>query len=110
MLNRDDLYQDLFGDADADLMARFTEFDDENPHVYREFERLADLAGKSSEKCGAWAIANYMRWNTIFGTRSDEEYKIPNDFIGLYGRKLVWNRPEFYDFFERRRMRPTRTK
>ena len=101
-----ELAQELFGEADDGLLRRFMAFHRENTHVFREFERLCEIAIAHADKGSPWAIAQYMRWNTIFCTTSDyEEYKIPNEFIGLYGRMLVFRRPEFYDFFERRQMK-----
>ena len=105
---KDPFIQELFGQASDRLLKRFLKFHQKNRHVYKELERIAGIALNTSEKCSVYALANYMRWNTLFSTEGEEKYKIPNDLIPLYGRLLVFKRPEFYDFFERRKMNKNR--
>lgn len=87
------------------MRTKFREYDRRNPEVYREFKLLAyELVEAGREKYGAWAIMNTIRWNHDIRTSGDV-FKIRNDFISLYARKLAKEDPAFKTFFTFKRLK-----
>ncbi len=77
----------------------FKTFDRQNPKVYRKFKKFANQLYKNGRRrYSAWAIINAIRWEEDFTTRGSK-FKINNDFIALYARKLVKNDTKFKGFF-----------
>lgn len=77
----------------------FKTFDKKNPIVYKKFKKYASQLYKSGRRrYSAWAIINAVRWEQDFGTRGSK-FKIDNDFIALYARKLVRENKNFKGFF-----------
>jgi hypothetical protein len=61
------------------------------------------------KKYSAWTIINKIRWDRDIRTDGDV-FKINNDFIALYARKLIDEDSRFDGFFELRRMKPKNRK
>jgi len=98
----------VFPDADPRLIAKFIEYHYANPHIYDEFERLADAMRNAGRKAySQWAIVNVIRWNHDLKTDA-QDFKISNDYIALYPRLLIFRRPEFDGFFTLKPMKPRR--
>lgn len=99
----------LFGDCDRSLLDRFRKFDLENPDVYSKFVGLSTtMAKKGRTAYSAWAIINKIRWDHDIETEGDV-FKISNDFIGLYARKLILNQPAMLVFFDIKPMKRERS-
>lgn len=82
-----------------ELREKFKAFDKANPEIYIEFRALANkLRLKGRRRYGAWAIMNVLRWNRDIETDGDY-FKIRNDFIALYSRKLAREDKFWFTFF-----------
>jgi len=81
---------------------RFFKFHDENPHVYKEFERRALLLiNKGRRHFGAKAIFEAMRFDWA-ATTTDEEFKLNNNYTAYYARMFEDKHPDYVGFFEMR--------
>ena len=81
---------------------RFFQFHDENPHVYKEFERRALLLiNKGRNHFGAKAIFEAMRFDWA-ATTTDEEFKLNNNYTAYYARIFEDKHPDYVGFFEMR--------
>ena len=89
----------LHGDR-AELLRRFEEYDTNNPHVWRAFERLALWAYNNGiRKIGGWYIIGYIRWRIVTRTKSKDGFKINNDYVACYTRKWARAYPDKKDLF-----------
>lgn len=87
------------------VMERFELFHERNPQVYEEFKLLANqMIDTGRKRYGAWTLMNVIRWNADLTTRGDV-FKINNNFIALYARKLIAEDEKFEGFFEIRRLK-----
>lgn len=84
---------------------RFQQFHQENPHIYVELQRRAQLLLDASGRIGIKAIFESMRFDSAVQTLSDDGYKLPNDFTSRYARLLVAEHPEYEDVIELRQLR-----
>jgi hypothetical protein len=74
----------------------FKVYEEKNPHVYEEFEKnTLELVKAGISKTSAWLVVNKMRWDSMLRVDSTLDYKIPNDFIGVYSRRFMKNNPEY---------------
>lgn len=88
-----------------DLPTRFLYHYRTNPNVYRMFEAFALQAIQAGiTRLSAWLIANRMRWEVELQKQVDEEFKISNDFIGLYARLFMARHPQYSGYFVTKRM------
>ncbi len=79
----------------------FEGFDANNPHIYEAFKKYTlDLIKSGHNHSSAWLVVNRMRWDSAIKTVSDLDYKIPNDFIGVYARRFHKHYPEHEGFFK----------
>lgn len=77
----------------------FERFNKSNPVVYRKFKKYASKMHKNGRRrYSAWAIINAIRWEEDFNTRGSK-FKINNNFIAHYARKLVKADKKFKGFF-----------
>jgi hypothetical protein len=105
---RDELYNRLFSDVSKELLAKFKEFNEQNPKIYDLFKRFAMEAKQAGRtRFSHWMIINRIRWYTNVETTGDD-FKISNDFIAIYARLLVWQMPEFEGFFLLKQCNPDR--
>ena len=82
------------------LEQKFKEYDSKNPHVYNTFESFTlQLAKAGVRKTSAWLVVNRMRWESLIDVETDLEYKIPNDFIGIFARRFMKRNPKYSDMF-----------
>jgi hypothetical protein len=94
----------LFVDYPPKVLDRFKKWHQANPHVYREFARLATLMKTKRTKYSARTIIEKMRWDYDIQTTGDV-FEINGDFVPLFVRLLIHHRPEFASFFELREVR-----
>lgn len=79
----------------------------ENPIVYKKFKKFATQLYKNGRRrYSAWAIINAIRWEHDFTTRGSK-FKVNNDFIALFARKLSKENRNFKGFFLIKPLKPT---
>jgi len=71
-----------------------------NPSVWDRFEAYTLEAIESGRRhYSHWAIVNRIRWNTEIETKGGE-FKISNDYIGMYARLFHARYPQYDGFFK----------
>jgi len=83
---------------------RFDNFHNENPEVYRLFEKFtfqAINAGRS--RFGARTIMERIRWYTSVETRDSSDFKINDHWAPYYVRMFLVEFPNHAGFFEKRK-------
>jgi hypothetical protein len=84
---------------------KFRAFNDANPWVADELEKLADVEYRNGDgRIGIKYLIEVLRWNYRRAT-TGQPFRIDNDFTSRYARLLVDRRPEFADLFETRTLR-----
>jgi hypothetical protein len=84
---------------------KFNRYDELNPEIWKEFEKIAlNLITKYNRKrYSAYAIMEIIRYHTVIsGASGDDEFKVNNDYRSWYARKFVNVHPEHKGFFELR--------
>ena len=80
-----------------------------NPTLYLMFERFAFEAIKANKKkLSAWLICNRMRWENYIAEQATDDFKISNDFIGLYARLFMARHPQHDGCFTVKQMKRIR--
>ena len=83
----------------------FREFHNENPHIYREFEKQAIRAiRKGRTKLSAKLIINWIRWNEYLRS-SDQNFRINDAYQSYYARLFLQRNPKHEGIFELRKLR-----
>lgn len=78
----------------------FKKFHSDNPHVYAYFVKFAKQArSKGYLKFSARMIAHQIRWTVLMETINNDGFKIPNNYVSFYSRKMMEDHEEFEDFF-----------
>ena len=99
------LHKDLFAGYPPIVMQRFKDFHRANPHVYHQFRQLAlDMRATGRARYSARTIMEVLRWHYDIKTTGDV-FEINDNFTPIYVRLLIYNHPEFTDFFELREVR-----
>ena len=81
---------------------RFEAFHALNPHVYSLLRRLSlDMKRAGARRWSIWSAANVLRWRYAVQTTGDT-FKINNNLLQFYSRKLMAETPELSGFFETR--------
>ena len=102
-LTKEQLSEDLFSHYSKETLAKFKEFHAANPHIYEEFKKLAfQMKQTGRRRYSSKMIINVLRWNMDLQTVGDE-FRINDRFQSIYGRLLIYQYPEFKDFFELRK-------
>ena len=77
----------------------FWEYHEDNPDIYRLFDRYAVIAiEKGHKKLSPWLIVNRIRWEQHVIVRSNTPFKIANDYIAYYSRLWMIKRRRFWFF------------
>ena len=85
--------------SELTLEDRFRKFDSENPQVYEAFQGIASqLLARGRKQHGARAILERVRWDFSLATTGDE-FKINNNYVAFYARKLIAQDSRFVNFF-----------
>lgn len=85
------------------LREKFELFDAANPEVYTLFVKYAkEVLSKGIKRYSIWAVANRVRWHYLFETErpSGEQFKISNNYLSFYSRKIMRDEPELNRFFQ----------
>lgn len=95
------LYEsDLFDRYPNSVLERFKIFHKKNPQVWERFkEKAFRMKNTGRKKYSARTIFEVMRWESDLETVGSV-FKISNDLIPIYCRLLIFNYPEFKDFFD----------
>lgn len=90
--------------APKSLAERFEHFHATNPHVFAELRALA-LRAKASgiERWSVDALFHVLRWERAIATRSDDGFRLNNNYTSHYARRLMDEVPELAGFFNTRR-------
>lgn len=87
------------------LEKKFRDYHLNNPHVWREFEKLSwQLIRAGRTRFGAQMIIEVMRWNTAISAENDE-FKINNNYAAHYARMFMAKYPQYRGFFTTRELR-----
>jgi hypothetical protein len=85
---------------DKKFDVKFKEYHQRNPHVYDVFCKYALKAAKAGVKStSGWLIINRMRWQSLVEEVVTDEYKLPNDYIGIYTRAFAKRYPKYDSLF-----------
>lgn len=88
----------------TDWHERFAEFDQTNPEIYGLFKFFAgELLSAGRTRYSARTIIERIRWHQAVAA-NDGEFKINNNFIAYYARKLAQEDSRFQEFFTWRKM------
>lgn len=80
----------------------FKLYDDENPEIWRLFEKYAlEAVASGRPRFSARTIIHRLRWDTLV-SGTGKEYKIWNDFSVYLARKFLLKYPERPTFFSLR--------
>lgn len=103
---------DMFGPVenpyvieDQDMAHKFADFDAANPRVYTLFKHFAEQAIARHKHYSADAICHRIRWHTLIDVVGYEDFKINNNYVAFYARKLVNEDTRFAGFFRNRTSR-----
>ncbi|RUP42325.1 MAG: hypothetical protein EKK63_01730 [Acinetobacter sp.] len=95
-------YKQLTGKSIRD---GFIEFNKNNPHIYKSFEKQAlNAIARGREKISAKLIINWIRWNEFLES-TDKNFKINDAYQSYYAREFVKNNPDNAGVFEFRKLR-----
>mgnify|MGYP000128870770 CR=1 FL=1 len=89
----------------TNLNAKFTAFDEANPHVYDALRDMAlKLKRRGHKSYGIAALFETLRFHRALETTSDD-FKLNHNYRALYARLLMAQEPELKGFFNTRRRR-----
>ena len=93
--------REVLTDCDDVLVDKFINFHRENKDVYELFLiNSVIMQQRGYGTYSAWTIANKIRWDKDFQTKSAaEEFKINNNYIALYARLVMAKTPSLEGFF-----------
>jgi len=86
--------------------ARFQTFHRSNPHVYEKFKEVAlGLIQKGYKRLSSKMIIEYIRCRFMMKTRSNDDFKINNNYTPFYTREFQKEYPQFAKIFETRKQK-----
>jgi len=94
--------------APRSIQQQFEEFHARHPDVYRTLCRLARRAkGAGRSKIGMRMLFEVIRWEWIIAGLPDEaeEFKLNNNYISRYARRIMAQEPDLEGFFPIRALR-----
>lgn len=84
---------------------RFREFDEKNPHVYRQLVKMTrDLKAQGHKKIGMQMLFEVIRWRSMMKT-TDADFKMNNNYAGRYARKVMSENSDLDGMFELRTLK-----
>ena len=94
-----------FHEYPPNVVNRFMDWHRLNPQIYQHFKKLTfEMAATGRKRYSARTIVEVMRWHYDLNTRGDV-FEINGDFVPMYARLLIYEHPEYSDFFELRVVR-----
>ena len=89
--------------AEALRERKFERFHQDNPEVYTEIIRVArQLKARGFRQCGMKLIFERLRWLRAVRTRSDDGFKLNNNWTAFYARLIMAANPDLRGFFRLR--------
>jgi hypothetical protein len=91
---------------DRDIQDSFEEFHRANPNVYTllvKFARQAKAAGM--KKYGIASLFERLRWHISIELKSEQAFKLNNNFRSRYARLIMEHEPDLDGFFELRELK-----
>jgi hypothetical protein len=89
-----------------DTDAFFEKYHAKNPHVYDMFVKYArEVKAAGHNKFSIWAVANRVRWHYNFEVRGTYKYKISNDLLSRYSRRIMEREVDLVGFFNVKRLK-----
>jgi hypothetical protein len=90
-------------DARDEVEDKFLAYHLENPNIYQMFDHWTKIAIVEHKRTrfSHWNIFNRIRWE--YAIKADDpnaDFKISNDYLGLYARLWMERNPRYIDFFE----------
>jgi len=80
-------------------MKSFQEYDQANPHIWELYKAIAiDLINRGMRKLGSKRIVEEIRWH--HSVRTNEPYKVSNNYTAMYARKFSNEFPQFGHMFD----------
>lgn len=87
---------------DRDIEARFREFHEANPQVYRELvKRARQIKERGFERYSMKTLMEVTRWHAHL-TTTGEPFKLNNSYTAHYARLIMEQEDDLRDFFETR--------
>lgn len=84
---------------------RFREFDEKNPHVYKQLVKMTrDLKAQGHKKIGMQMLFEVIRWRSMMKT-TDTDFKMNNNYAGRYARKVMSENSDLDGMFELRTLK-----
>ncbi len=85
----------------------FERFDADHPEVYREFCRIAKVLrdDRGYDHYSADGVMHVVRFHTRAGADTSRGFKINNNHVAFYARKLIAEDQSFSTFFRTRKQR-----
>ena len=84
----------------------FKKFHQDNPRIFELFHLYATQTKEAGHKrYSAKTIIERIRWHVNVETRTDDEFKINNNYTSRYSRLLEQTYPEFQGFLYKRKLR-----
>jgi len=71
--------------------------------MFVKYARIVKDSGFN--KFSIWAIANRVRWHYDFEIKGTYKYKISNDLLSRYSRRIMENEPDLKGFFNTKRLK-----
>lgn len=92
--------QPIFADIQPHIVRMFWKFHTENPHIYELFKSFCqDVKNAGRTAYGAGAVFERIRWHVNIEVRSDDDFKLNNNYRSCYSRLLILEDPSFSAFF-----------
>jgi hypothetical protein len=89
-----------------EIQTAFLKFHRENPHVYEKLLLLARQVKESGRKrYGIECLFARLRWHYDFEVRSEEEFKLNNNYTSRYARLLMQQEKDLEGVFSVRELR-----
>lgn len=80
---------------------RFEKFHRENPQFYVDLTTLARrFRDRTGRECGIQRLVEIVRFDLEMQSRTDEEFKVNNDFAAFYARLIMLREPDLAGFFQ----------
>lgn len=89
-----------FETVDEETYRAFQQYHRTNPAIFAAFKKFAFEARGRKKRFGAKAVMERVRWELEINTTGS--FKVNNDFTALYARLLIYQHPEFKNFFSLR--------
>ena len=89
-----------------EIQVAFEKFHTENPHVYQMLVKLArQVRDAGRTRYGIEGLFARLRWHYDFEARTDDEFKLNNNFRSRYARLLMEREEDLEGVFSVRELR-----